>query len=269
MKDEYVVVHLNKDVRLEHSSTSKGNQIKWFLDESYYKADSFGYEGLAEWVVSKFSEAIVDLSYTPYNCCLIEEDGCQYNGCYSKSFLKEDESFISFAHILELKYLDYSKHIKSGFQSSFQFICDEIKMVTGMDVSCYMAQNLYLDAIILNEDRHLNNLGVVKGNGYYRLAPVFDNGLSLLSDLKSYSPLEPLEKNMRAVKAKPFSSQFEKQVKELNKMGFPPLKIDKERAITILDSLKKDKYPEEYMVRCRAVIKKNLRKLEGLAWTTV
>ena len=115
MKDEYVVVHLNKDVRLEHSSTSKGNQIKWFLDESYYKADSFGYEGLAEWVVSKFSEAIVDLSYTPYNCCLIEEDGCQYNGCYSKSFLKEDESFISFAHILELKYLDYSKHIKSGF----------------------------------------------------------------------------------------------------------------------------------------------------------
>ena len=183
MKDEYVVVHLNKDVRLEHSSTSKGNQIKWFLDESYYKADSFGYEGLAEWVVSKFSEAIVDLSYTPYNCCLIEEDGCQYNGCYSKSFLKEDESFISFAHILELKYLDYSKHIKSGFQSSFQFICDEIKMVTGMDVSCYMAQNLYLDAIILNEDRHLNNFGVVKGNGYYRLAPVFDNGLSLLSDL--------------------------------------------------------------------------------------
>ena len=154
MSTKYVTACLNKDNRLEYSSTSKGNQIKWFFDGKYYKADSFGYEGLAEWVVSRFSESIFDIAYTPYYPCLIEEDEHQYNGCYSESFLKEDESFISFAHILELKYLDYSSQIKGGFSSSFSFLCDEIKMVTGLDVSHYVAQNLYLDAIILNEDRH-------------------------------------------------------------------------------------------------------------------
>lgn len=69
--------------------------------------------------------------------------------------------------------MDYSKQMQNGFQFSFQFVCDEINKVTELDVSSYIAQNLYLDAII---------------------------------------------------------------------------------------------YPEEYIVRCRTIIKKNLRKWEGFAW---
>lgn len=266
MFQNYEIVQLDEADRMLQSSTSKGNQTKWFRNNRYYKADSFGYEGLAEWVVSGLSECIQNFDYTPYKCCLIEEAGHSYNGCYSKSFLKPEESFISFSHILELKYLDYSKQMQNGFQSSFQFVCDEINKVTELDVSSYIAQNLYLDAIILNEDRHLNNLGIIKGDGYYRLAPVFDNGLSLLSDLKWYDIYEPIEKNMHLVKAKPFSSRFDKQIKELNKMGLIPLKIDRDKAMKMLDSLESALYPEEYIVRCRTIIKKNLRKWEGFAW---
>lgn len=42
------IVHLNEEDRFMLSSTSKGNQIKWYQAGKYYKADSFGYEGLAE-----------------------------------------------------------------------------------------------------------------------------------------------------------------------------------------------------------------------------
>lgn len=261
-----IEILLSENERLEHSSTSKGNQVKWYKNNCYYKADSFGYEGLAEWVVSGFCESITDFYYVPYEFCLIDEEGHKQNGCYSESFLKENESFVSIAHILELKYLDYSQYMKNGFKESFRFVCDEIMEVAGVDISEYLAQNLYLDAIILNEDRHFNNLGVVKGDGYYKIAPVFDNGFSLLSDLKLYDPMESLEKNMKLVKAKPFSKNFGKQVTELNEMGFAPLIIDDNRTMIILDSMKNDNYPEEYMVRCRAVIKKRLRELEGKAW---
>lgn len=46
----------------------------------------------------------------------------------------------------------------------------------------------------------------------WQLAPIFDNGLSLLSDEKDYTPGKPLTILKRQVKAKPFNSSFSKQL---------------------------------------------------------
>ena len=47
-------VDLNKiPVQETEGHTSKGNQLKWKLDNQWYKADHMGYEGLSEVLVSR------------------------------------------------------------------------------------------------------------------------------------------------------------------------------------------------------------------------
>ena len=43
-------------MRLSPMQSSKGNQLKWEQDGIWYKADYTGYEGLAEYMVSRLLE---------------------------------------------------------------------------------------------------------------------------------------------------------------------------------------------------------------------
>lgn len=42
-----------QEVRGQRRQSSKGNQLKWYSGKKWYKADYTGYEGLAEYVVSR------------------------------------------------------------------------------------------------------------------------------------------------------------------------------------------------------------------------
>ena len=71
--------------------TSKGNQMKWYQNGTWYKADGFGYESLAETVVSRLlrSSTIGDfVLYEPVNIRFRENE---YRGCRSLNFKKEQE----------------------------------------------------------------------------------------------------------------------------------------------------------------------------------
>ena len=57
------------DIHEEGRQSSKGNQLKWFSGDTWYKADYTGYEGLAEYVVS----ALLQKS------CLAEDDFVRYD----------------------------------------------------------------------------------------------------------------------------------------------------------------------------------------------
>lgn len=73
---------------------------------------------------------------------------------------------------------------------------------------------LAFDAFILNEDRHTNNILFLfdPKSEVWQFAPLFDNGLSLLSDVKDYPFSMPLNILKRKVKAIPFRSSFKKQL---------------------------------------------------------
>ena len=45
-----------QNIRTNNRQSSKGNQLKWYKNEIWYKADYTGYEGLAEYVVSNLLE---------------------------------------------------------------------------------------------------------------------------------------------------------------------------------------------------------------------
>lgn len=66
----------------------------------------------------------------------------------------------------------------------------------------------------LNEDRHTNNLAVIRNEktGKFRLCPIFDHGLALLSDLNDYPMDQNIYDSIRRVHAKPFDVDLDAQV---------------------------------------------------------
>ena len=71
-----------------------------------------------------------------------------------------------------------------------------------------------LDAIVGNEDRHLNNFGFVFNmrEEVYKTAPIFDTGASLLAWVDE-ADLSRLSKIYIHDKAKPFRTTHKKQLK--------------------------------------------------------
>ena len=68
----------------------------------------------------------------------------------------------------------------------------------------------------------MNNLAVIFAEDHFKIAPVFDNGISLLTANKSVNWKFGLEDNVKRVIARPFCGSHEKMVRYLG-VG---LKID-------------------------------------------
>lgn len=145
----------------------------------------------------------------------VRYEPCTINGrpgCRSKSFIGEKESFLSFQRLYGL-FTGESLQDKIRFISEVAdrigFVVDFIMENTGLDCSGYLSQILSLDMLTLNTDRHFNNLGLIVDSsaGIYKVAPIFDNGNSLLSDWERFSE-ETTEGNFEKVYGQPFSPQF-------------------------------------------------------------
>lgn len=57
------VIRVSKKDRFQLSSTSKGNQTKWYKDDMYIKADTMGYESISEVLVSEFYRFVDDIEF--------------------------------------------------------------------------------------------------------------------------------------------------------------------------------------------------------------
>ncbi|MBT2290413.1 hypothetical protein J7E73_14935 [Paenibacillus albidus] len=183
------------------------------------KANKFGYEGLAEWVAYEMIKRsnIPSSLVVPYSQCnFIENDNIEYLGCYSEDFLLPGESLITLHRLLESYGVKFEDVLRDqSTRDSILFIVEFLHKMTGLNTLEYFSIMLPLDAFLLNEDRHLNNIAFIHGPTGYRLCPFFDHGLSLLSDIKDYPLNMPIDIALRNVKAKPFSSNFSKQARAL------------------------------------------------------
>lgn len=205
------VIELRKKDRVETSTTSIGNQIKWYKDGYWLKADSLGYEGTAEEIASR----LVGNSNMPsveYNRCKIIEDGREYRGCFCENFLNKGEQFLNFNNIFNRTINNIDRLlVNKSVSDKIDIVAEIIQVNTGLqDIKTYIKRVLTIDAIILNEDRHFNNIGVIYNSctNEFRYAPVFDNGMSLLSNVLEYTGIHGIER----VKARPFSKSFSKQL---------------------------------------------------------
>lgn len=211
--------------------TSKGDQPKWQLNGMWYKADHMGYEALSEVLISQLLKQSNVPDFVEYRPVLVQYRGKELPCCESENFRAKDEILIPFERL-------HRAYQGQGLADALaqmlepreriRYTVDFIEKTTGLTgVGAYLTLLLELDAFFLNDDRHTNNLAVLRNEKTkkYRFCPIFDNGLSLLSDLNDY----PLEQDpyacIKRVEAKPFHSDFLVQVESAVELYQPQLRF--------------------------------------------
>ncbi len=199
------------------SGTSDGTQVKYFYENKWYKIDRYGGEGAAE----ELASAALRLSglskdkYVEYERITINGDP----GCVSDSFLKDDsELFVSIYRLYSNITGRDPATVTAGmdYDEAIDHILAFVLNNTGVDITEYLADTFTLDALILNEDRHFNNLGLIYNGAGYRPAPIFDNGKSLFIGNDRYDPDKPITTNRKYAFAKAFSGSFEQNRRYLS-----------------------------------------------------
>ncbi len=202
-------------------TSSKGNQEKWRDGDKWYKLDQFGYEALAEVFTSRLLEYSNILQDTPFRFARYQMErllvhGRGRTGCSSDHFLKEGESIITLAHLFK-QHLGYSLADALSRLSSDKkrmvFLAEETAKLTGLDqFPEYLTLLFEIDALVLNDDRHFNNIAVLEKNGRFDYCPIFDQGAGLLSNTL-YAPFEIVPRSLiPESKARPFQTTFNRQI---------------------------------------------------------
>lgn len=260
----------NIETGMGHSS--KGNQLKWKQDDWWYKADAFGYESLAEVVVSKMLEKSNLTDTIDYEPVTIVYHGKEYRGCRSRNFKGEREELIPLERLTR-SYTGFGLAAQLGriadVKERIRYTEELVRNITGIaDFGPYLTKILEIDAFFLNEDRHTNNIALLyhRDTKEYRLCPFFDMGLALFSDTREAYPLsKDFEYCRRNIEAKPFHRDFDEQLDAANELYGCYLKFvtDGWSVEEILEQLRKEQlYMETEISRVGEVLRYQRKKYQ-------
>lgn len=215
-----MVILFEQQIRNDDRHSSKGNQLKWENKGTWYKADYAGYEGLAEYMVSEAlrRSTLSPQEYVSYQPEQIQYKTVRYQGVKSRNFLQRGWQIIT----LERLYHNYNGvslteavwHI-ADVKDRFFFLVSETERITGLkQFGVYLNKLFTIDAVFLNEDRHLHNIAVLMNEqGEFRYCPIFDHGGSLLSDITMDYPMDlDVYTLIGEVRAKTISSSLDEQL---------------------------------------------------------
>ena len=217
-----MTIQLVTDEKIAETS-SKGNQEKWYdqVSDLWYKLDQFGYEALAETVISTLLEQSniqTDTLFTfvRYHMERLRVHGRERTGCSSKNFLQPGQALITINHLLS-SYLGKPLREKlvrlPSDKKRIAYLAEATAELTGLELfPQYLTLLFEVDALFCNDDRHLNNIAVIEQNGKFDYCPIFDNGAGLLSNTQ-LSPMDILPPALiSALQARPFNTTFTRQM---------------------------------------------------------
>ena len=261
------------DIKKEkiENHTSKGNQPKWHIDGKWYKADHMGYEALAEYVVSELLKKSNVENFVVYDLVEIKYDNKTSLGCVSDNFREDYEMLVPIEKLHRQyfgKGLADALSEKESTEAKIKYTVSFIEKITGLErVGEYFSAMHAIDAFFLNEDRHTNNIAVIRNENTkkYRFAPVFDNGLSLLSDTNDYILDCDVYENMQRVNAKPFDRSFDEQLNAVEELYGTQLKFcfTRNDVYNIISDLK-NVYDEKIVERVEQILLQQMRKYQYL-----
>lgn len=248
--------------------SSKGNQLKWENDGVWYKADYTGYEGLAEYVVSRLL-AYSDLKkeeYVSYDIERIKYRNQIFLGAKSENLL--DEGW----QIITLERLFKNQFNQSLYTALWQipdvkervlFLCEQTERITGIEnFGPYLTKLFTIDAFFKNEDRHTHNIAILMNKKEeYKICPIFDNGAALLSDTMIDYPIgEDIYELLDEVRAKTVSMDFDEQLDAAEELFGQQIKFHftKKDVDAILEDA--SLYDKEIRERVRTIIYQQMRK---------
>ena len=217
-----MTIQLVTDEKIAETS-SKGNQEKWYdqVSDLWYKLDQFGYEALAETVISTLLEQSNITTDTPftfvrYHMERLRVHGRERTGCSSKNFLHPGQALITINRLLS-SYLGKPLREKlvrlPSDKKRIAYLAEATAELTGLELfPQYLTLLFEVDALFCNDDRHLNNIAVIEQNGKFDYCPIFDNGAGLLSNtqLSQMDILPPAL--ISALQARPFNTTFTRQM---------------------------------------------------------
>lgn len=246
--------------------TSKGDQPKWQQSGMWYKADHMGYEALSEVIVSRLLEQSNVREFVRYTPVKILTAGKTVLGCASDNFKGPKEMLVPLERLHRAYHGQGLAARIASMETTEQiaYTAAFVETVTGLkNVGEYLTMILELDAFFLNEDRHTNNLAVLRDEQAktFRLCPLFDHGLSLLSDLNDYPLQEDVFSCISRVRAKPFSEDFDEQMSAAEALYGQQLHFSfGRRDLTDTVFALSEIYPEEILRRVETVLLEQFRK---------
>ena len=177
-----------RDKKAESHTASKGCCVKWYVsdEQKFYKTSSFrnGWdESTSELIVTDLLKNS-PFPFVSYNPCVIKfiyrNEERTEQGVWCNSFLKEGEHYIDMFSVLENKKTVKQFNDVMNVKERYNYTVDVLSNCVGSDVKPFINFMMSMDFVIGNSDRHCGNFGIIKQvDGTYRLAPIFDNGLSL------------------------------------------------------------------------------------------
>lgn len=175
-----------------------------------YIFNNYNHEGVMEVVTSSLAKELGIKDVVQYYPCVLnieELDGTISHsiGCYSYQFTAENEEVVSFD--------DLGENCKN-YEVLIRNVARKTNISTE-DIRDYIDRCLLIDSLVLNGDRHLGNLAVIKNQstGKYRLCPVFDFGLALHGLATSPTEIQKFsDYELTEYRAKPFSESHDAQL---------------------------------------------------------
>ena len=217
--DDFIIgneEYSNNKLSLVHS---KGVQSKYMKECKYIKLDMLGYEGLVESLCSEIALYTNLDNSVNYECGKYTQDDRVVNGCESNVFMNEsEEEFISYHKLLKHNKVSFNKmKQKLSTEELITKMLDFVKQSTGLDSTIWLCKLIEFDYLIMNEDRHLRNIGVIYNHQTkeFKHMPIFDNGAGFLSNLLTYPLSESIKDNKRILRCKPFNPHFDLQLQAM------------------------------------------------------
>ena len=159
-------LHFVTNERIAETS-SKGNQEKWLEGNRWYKLDQFGYEALAETLISQLLELSncekdYPFRFTRYRMERFSAHGIERTGCSSENFLLPDQSIITLSHLYkresEVSLRDLLSR-QSSDKKRIAYLADATAELTDLELfPQYLTLLFEVDALFLNDDRHLKKV---------------------------------------------------------------------------------------------------------------
>lgn len=217
-------------------TSSKGNQEKWRDGDLWYKLDQFGYEALTETFTSlllKHSNIERDTPFTfiRYEMAQVNVNNNIRTGCVSRHFLQNGQSIVTVAHLLKHHYgipLKYLFEKISSYKRRIAFLADACQEITGLEFfPQYLTILFEIDGLILNDDRHLNNIAVLEQDGRFDYCPIFDQGAGLLSNTQIFRMDIAPKALISSVRARPFDMTFNHQMHSVRNLYGRQLELPK------------------------------------------
>ena len=261
-----------KDIRNYDRQSSKGNQLKWFSENIWYKADYTGYEGFAEYVVSELlaHSTLGEKEFIRYSTEEIKNKYMTYKGCSSENFLPKGWSLITLERLFQNTYqksLNKAIYSISDYENRIKFLVEQTIRITGLaDFGVYISKLLTIDAFFLNEDRHTHNIAVLMDmEGKYHYCPIFDNGAALLSDTTMDYPLNvPFHILVENSNAKTFCTSFDEQLDTVERLYGQHIRFHFDEKEIDAICAKDLYYSDEIKERVKSVLLSQRRKYQYL-----